>query len=79
MKKQVSPVAAIAVIVIVVIIAVFLFVKKASPGKKRMIPGVGVMQEDGTIQGPGERGRRGGGGGRGGGEEETSGRGGRRG
>ncbi len=63
MKKQVNPVVAIAVIVVVVIVAVVLFVRKATTKKTRMIPGVGVMAEDGTIKGPGERGARRGGGG----------------
>jgi hypothetical protein len=60
-KKQVSPVAAIAIIVVVVIIAVALFVKKARTKKVFRTPAGVVDPETGQIMQPeGGRERRGG-------------------
>jgi hypothetical protein len=66
-KKQVSPVAAIAIIVVVVIIAVALFVKKAKTEKVVRTPMGVIDPETGQVKQPaGGRRPRGGGGGRGG-------------
>lgn len=59
MRKSISPRVTIAVIIIVVLIVGYLFVKKAQgPGKRTMVPGVGLVDVKTGQPVEGQRGRR---------------------